>query len=66
MLKKIKKIIKDKKGAINTIEIMGWVAVVSIVLVIVVTALKPRITGKDGIMDNSMDRIEELENVMIP
>lgn len=66
MINKIKKIIKDKKGAINTIEIIGWVAVVSIVLAIVVAALQPRITGTDGIMNDSIDRIADLEDIMNP
>lgn len=66
MLNTIKKIIKDKKGAINTIEIIGWVAVVSIVLAIVVATLQPRITGTDGIMNDSIDRIADLEDIMNP
>lgn len=65
-MNKIKKILKDKRGAINTIEIIGWVAVVSIVLAVVVTALQPRITGTDGIMNDSMDRIADLEDIMNP
>lgn len=66
MFNKIEKIIKDKKGAINTIEIIGWVAVVSIVLAIVVATLQPRITGTDGIMNDSIDRIVDLEDIMNP
>lgn len=66
MMNKIKKIIKDKKGAINTIEIIGWVAVVSIVLAVVTAALQPRITGTDGIMNDSIDRIADLEDIMNP
>lgn len=66
MLRKIKIILKDKKGAINTIEIIGWVAVVSLVLVVVVTALQPKITGTNGILDDSVSRIVDLEDIMTP
>lgn len=65
MLKnEIKKVLKDKKGAVNTIEIIGWVAVVSIVLVVVITSLQPRITGNNGILDNSIDRIADVEDII--
>jgi len=66
MLKRIKKILKNKRGAVTTVEILGWVAVVSIVLVAVVMAMKPAIIGNDSILTNSVNRIEDLDNVMNP
>ena len=66
MFNKIKQIIINKKGAINTVEILGWVAVASIVLLAVVTALKPSIIGTDSILTNSTSRIEDLDDIMKP
>lgn len=66
MLKRMKKILKNKRGAINTVEILGWVAVVSIVLAVVVVAMKPAIVGNDSILTNSINRIEDLDDIMKP
>lgn len=66
MLNKIYKIIRNNRGIINTVEILGLVAAVSIILVAVVTALKPTIIGTDSILTNSSSRIEDLDDIMTP
>ena len=66
MFEKMKKILKKKRGAVNTIEILGWVAVGSVLLAVVVASLKPAVIGDNSIMTNSINRIEDLDKVMKP
>ncbi len=66
MLIKINKIIRNNRGVINTVEILGLVAAVSIILVAVVTAIKPTIIGTDSILTNSSSRVEDLDDIMTP
>ena len=66
MLFKINKIIRNNRGVINTVEILGLVAAVSIILVAVVTAIKPTIIGTDSILTNSSSRVEDLDDIMTP
>lgn len=65
MLKeKIKKVLKNEKGFVVTVETIAWIAVVSVMLVLVFAAVKPKITGTDGVLDKSIDRIVDVENAL--
>ncbi len=66
MLSRIKKIMKSEKGVINTIELLGWVAVVSLVLVAVVTTLKPTVVGSNSTLSKANDRVISLDDIMKP
>lgn len=65
MLNKIKRTLKNKRG-ITTIEILGWVALISLIVVAVATTLQPDIVGENSILTNSSERIQGLENIMKP
>ncbi|GEM_PF-1699019 len=66
MLSRIRKIMKSEKGVINTIELLGWVAVVSLVLVAVVTTLKPTVVGANSTLSKANDRVISLDDIMKP
>nr|WP_312579563.1 hypothetical protein [Sedimentibacter sp.] len=66
MLKKIKKILKNQKGFVVTIETVAMVAVISLIIVAVGVKLYPIIIGNDGLLDKSADRITSVEDVMKP
>lgn len=66
MLRKLKNVLNNEKGFVVTIETVAIVAVVSIVIVAVGVKLAPIITGTDGLIDKSADRITGVEDVMIP
>lgn len=65
MFKKIKKSLKNRKG-ITTIEILSWIAVISLIVVAVATTLKPDIVGNNSILTNSSTRIKGLDTIMTP
>jgi len=66
MLSRIKKIMKSEKGVINTIELLGWVAVVSLVLVAVVTTLKPTVVGSNSTLSKANHSVIKLDDIMKP
>lgn len=65
MLNKIKRALKNKRG-LTTVEILSWIAVFSLIVVAVVTTLKPDIIGPNSILTNSSGRIQGLEDIMTP
>lgn len=61
---KVRKLLKNEKGFVVTVETIAWIAVASVMLVLVFAAVRPKITGTDGVLDKSIDRIVDVENVL--
>ena len=61
MYKKLISLLKEEKGY-NTVEALLWMAAVAVLSVVVTSALKDRLTGKDGAVDTINNTITDILN----
>ena len=59
MYKKLISLLKEEKGY-NTVEALLWIAAVAVLCVVVTSALKDRLTGKDGAVNTINETITTL------